>query len=308
MNKTRQTPQTAEQPLWQTIVAKLQSKLEPGLYIVATPIGHLSDITLRALNALSLCDVIYCEDTRVTKKLLAAYNIRKTMHAYHDHNAARRRPQILKRLQAGQAVCLVSDAGTPLISDPGYRLVKDAIEHGQTVTSLPGACAPIVALTLSGLPTDRFCFAGFLPTKSGARKRVAADLAAFSGTLIFFESSRRLARSLGDLCEILGPRPAVIARELTKRFEQLSRGPLDQLAAAVAEAGPPKGEVVILVGPAENRDGAADDAEPRARAALVDALKTLSTKDAAAQVARRIGLPRKQVYDMALALKDRRSP
>lgn len=308
MNKTHQTPQTAEQPLWQTIVAKLQSKLEPGLYIVATPIGHLSDITLRALNALRLCDVIYCEDTRVTKKLLAAYNIRQPMYAYHDHNAARRRPQILKRLQAGEAVCLVSDAGTPLISDPGYKLVNYLIDHGQTVTSLPGACAPIVALTLSGLPTDRFCFAGFLPTKSGARKRVAADLADFSGTVIFFESPRRLARSLGDLFDVLGPRPAVIARELTKRFEELRRGPLDQLAAATAAAGPPKGEVVILVGPAEDRDGPADDAEQRAHEALVEALKTLSTKDAAAQVSQRTGLPRKQVYDMALALKDRRGP
>ena len=308
MNKTRQTPQTAEQPLWQPIAAKLQSKLEPGLYITATPIGHLGDITLRALNALSLCDVIYCEDTRVTKKLLAAYNIRKTMHAYHDHNAARVRPQILKRLHAGQAVCLVSDAGTPLISDPGYKLVNDAIDQGQKVTSLPGACAPLVALTLSGLPTDRFCFAGFLPTKPGARKRAAEDLAAFSGTVILFESPRRLARTLGDLADVFGPRPAVIARELTKRFEELRRGPLNELAVALDEAGPPKGEVIILVGPAEEGDAAADDAEERAGVALVAALKTMSTKDAAAEVSRLTGLPRRQVYDMALALKDRRIP
>ncbi len=303
ISQSNESPQTADQPLWQPIATRLQSKLEPGLYITATPIGNLRDVTLRVLDALSLCDAIYCEDTRVTKKLLAAYGIRKTLHAYYDHNAARIRPRILKRLQAGEAICLVSDAGTPLISDPGYKLVSQALDQGCMVTSLPGACGPIVALTVSGLPSDCFCFAGFLPGKSAARKRHAERFADFAGTVIWFESPRRLARALADLYAVLGPRQAVIARELTKRFEEVRRGTLEDLAREFDQSDAPKGEVVVLIGPAEGGGAEEDKREEQARAALVKALGTLSTKDAVAEVTVRTGLPRKRVYDLALALK-----
>lgn len=277
--------------------------LSPGLYITATPIGHAGDLTFRAHAALSACDLLLCEDTRVTAKLLNHYGIRKKLTPYHDHNAARMRPRVLARLAEAASVVLVSDAGMPLISDPGYRLVREAIEAGHEVTVLPGASAPLAALTLSGLPPDRFLFAGFLPPKSAARRKALEELRPVRATLVFFETGPRLAESLGDMAAVLGPRPAAVARELTKLHEEIRREPLDALAAHYASAGPPRGEIVVVVGPPE--------AQPRAdpavwRAALTEALERVSVRDAAAEVAAEFGLPRREVYREAVALAKER--
>ena len=218
-------------------------KPSAGLYLVATPIGNTGDITVRALELLKSCDAIACEDTRVTAKLLTRFGIRTPMLPYHEHNAAQMRPQLLARLAAGQVLALVSDAGTPLISDPGYKLVRACIEAGVAVTALPGANALLTALQLSGLPSDRFLFCGFLPNKTAARRAAIAELAAVPATLVMYESAQRLAGLLADLAEELGPRPAAMARELTKLFEEVRRGSLPELAAHYAAAGPPKGEV-----------------------------------------------------------------
>ncbi len=275
----------------------------PGtLVIVATPIGNLGDMTRRAADSLADAAVIACEDTRVTAKLLAAYGIRTPMLAYHEHNAARVRPQLIERLKQGQIVALVSDAGTPLISDPGYKLVEAAIAEDIPVTAAPGASALLTALVLSGLPSDRFLFAGFLPPKSPARRAEIRTLAAVPATLIFYEGPQRVARALEDLAAMLGPRPAAVARELTKRFEEVRRGPLDILAAHYAAAPQPKGEIVILVGPpgasvAETSDSDID-------AALAIALTGYSVREAAALVAAETGLPRRAVYARALKLRD----
>lgn len=278
------------------------SKPSPGLYIVATPIGNLRDITLRALDVLRAADLIACEDTRVTARLLAAHGLRTPTTAYHDHNAARVRPGLLRRLAAGETVALVSDAGTPLVSDPGYRLVREAIDAGIPVTAIPGASALLGALAVAGLPTDRFLFAGFLPTRDAARRKALEELAGVRATLVFFESPQRLARSLQAMADVLGPRDATVARELTKRFEETRRGALEELARHYAEAGPPKGEVVVVVGPPGAETPAHDDAEVDAM--LRAALATGSVKDAAAAVAARTGRPRKALYRRALALRD----
>lgn len=272
----------------------------PGLYLVATPIGNARDITLRALDLLASVDLVACEDTRMTARLLGLHGITATLTAYHDHNAARARPALLARLMDGASVALVSDAGTPLISDPGYRLVHDAREAGIAVTTAPGPSAPVAALTISGLPTDRFYFAGFLPPKRAARRRALEKLAGVDATLLVFESARRLAAALADMADILGPRPAVVTREITKMFEEARRGTLDVLADHYGEAGPPKGEIVIVIGPPDANAGALDD--DAVDALLKAALAGHSLRDAAAQVAADTGLPRRRLYSRALEL------
>jgi 16S rRNA (cytidine1402-2'-O)-methyltransferase len=276
----------------------------PGLYVVVTPIGNADDVTLRALATLRQADVIACEDTRVTAKLLARHGIRRPLLPYHDHNAERARPLLLARLRQGEVVALVSDAGTPLISDPGLKLVQEAVDEGLPVTTLPGPSATLAALVLSGLPSDRFLFAGFLPAKPAERRRELAELAGVPASLVFFESAQRLAAALGDMVAVLGSRRAAVARELTKRFEEVRRAPLDALAAHYAAEGPPRGEVVVVVAPAEASLPAlsADALDEQLAAALARA----SVKDASAAVAAATGLPRRRVYARALALAGRR--
>ncbi|HLJ71832.1 MAG TPA: 16S rRNA (cytidine(1402)-2'-O)-methyltransferase [Roseiarcus sp.] len=273
--------------------------IAPGLHVVATPIGNLRDITLRALSTLAAADAVVAEDTRVTRTLLAHYGIATPLVAYHEHNAAVVRPHLLARLAGGAALALVSDAGTPLVSDPGYRLVAEALEASIPVTSVPGPSAVLAALVVAGLPTDRFYFEGFLPPKSAARRARIVELAAIPSTLVFFESPRRLADTLADLAVELGPRSAVVARELTKLYETTRRGPLDRLAAEFAGEAPPKGEIVVLVGPPE---GAPPVAEEEIDKRLAAALESLSVKDAAAAVSAETGAPRRKVYARALAL------
>lgn len=274
--------------------------LAPGLYVVATPIGNLRDITLRALDVLNGCDLLLAEDTRVTGKLLAAYSLSKTMLRYDEHAAERARPKIMAALAAGQRVALVSDAGTPLVSDPGYRLVREVVAAGHTVVPIPGPSAALAALTLAGLPTDRFLFAGFAPPKGGARRTFFAEFAAVQATLIFFESGPRLQASLTDMAAVFGgDREAAVTRELTKLYETAVRGTLDQLAADPALDGP-KGEIVVLVGPGEVKAATEDDAD----AALAEALTRLPPGEAASEVAKALGLNRRDLYRRALALKD----
>jgi len=275
-----------------------QAPLAPGLYIVATPIGNLRDITLRALDVLSQADIVLAEDTRVTGKLLNAYRLKKQMVRYDEHAAASARPRVLEALEAGQRVALVSDAGTPLVSDPGYRLVREAVAQGSDVFPIPGASAPLAALTLAGLPTDRFLFAGFPPPKSAARKTFLTELVPVRATLIFFEGGSRLAASLADMAEVFGPREAAVARELTKLHETCIRGTLPQLAAD-PRLDDPKGEIVVLVGPGEQGVATAADAD----AALAEALTRLAPGEAASEVAKALGLNRRDLYRRALELK-----
>ena len=292
------TPRSPKKSGAKVIALDDQSKLEPGLYITATPIGNLRDISLRALDALSAADLILCEDARVTRKLLNAYGLSTRLEPYHDHNAAKVRPKILRQLRSGAAICLVSDAGTPLVSDPGFRLVEACLAEDIMVTSLPGASASITALTLAGLPSDRFVFLGFLPNKQSARQDLLDQVKNLPCTLILFESPKRVVKTLGELQDHFGSRPAALARELTKKFEHVRRGDLAELAAYYAEAGPPKGEVVILVGPGRATSASQSEVE----AALAVALSSLSTKDAVAQVAAQMAWPRRKVYELALAL------
>jgi len=277
--------------------------LAPGLYLVATPIGNARDITLRALDVLAAADVLAAEDTRNTRRLLAIHGLRRPpggrLVPYHDHNGAAQRPRLLAALAVGRSVALVSDAGTPLVADPGYRLVAEAIAAGHPVTAVPGASSALAALAVAGLPTDRFLFAGFLPPRSPARRRALGELAAVPATLVFYESPRRLAASLADMAAALGAdRPGAVCRELTKRFEETRRGILAELAAVYAAGPEPRGEVVVLAGPprAEPASGEALDA------ALAAALSGRSVRDAAEAVAAELGLPRRQVYARALAL------
>ena len=273
--------------------------IAPGLHIVATPIGNLGDITLRALAVLAAADAVLAEDTRVSRVLLDHYAIGTPLLPYHEHNAAAMRPQILARFGRGEALALVSDAGTPLISDPGYKLVIDTVAAGHAVTAAPGASAVMTGLVLAGLPTDRFFFEGFLPSRRGARRGRIAEIAAIPGTLVLFESARRLPEALADLAAVMGPRAAVVARELTKRFETVRRGTLVELASLYGTEGPPKGEVVVLVSPpGEAAPASAVDVE----AELATALTTMSLKDAATVVAAGTGLPRREIYARALAL------
>jgi 16S rRNA (cytidine1402-2'-O)-methyltransferase len=275
----------------------MDEKLEPGLYIVATPIGNLSDLAPRAASILARADLIAVEDSRVTARLLNHLGVKRPMTPYHDHNADRVRPELIAAMR-DKAVALVSDAGTPLISDPGYKLVRDARAAGLRVTTLPGPCAAIAALTLAGLPTDRFAFLGFLPAKTGARRTAIAEAARFGGTLIFYESGPRLGAALAALHEGLGEREAAVAREISKMFEQCVTGTLGELAARYAEA-PPKGEIVIVVGPPA---AGAPTSEASLDAALREALRDDSPSRAAAAVAAALGLPRRDVYARAIAL------
>jgi 16S rRNA (cytidine1402-2'-O)-methyltransferase len=272
--------------------------IAPGLHVVATPIGNLRDITLRALATLAAADAVIAEDTRVSHNLLAHYGITSPLIAYHEHNAAAVRPHILARLAEGAALALISDAGTPLVSDPGYKLVAEALEAGVAVTSVPGPSAVLAALVVAGLPTDRFFFEGFLPPKSAARRARINELALVPATLVFFESPRRLAETLTDLGAELGDRPAAVARELTKLYETTRRGTLSELAEHFAREGPPKGEIVVLVGPPAAGDPVAEEELDRL---LRRALENLSVKDAGA-VSAQTGAPRRQVYARALAL------
>ena len=272
--------------------------LAPGLYLVATPIGNLRDITLRALDVLAAADVILAEDTRVTGKLLAAYGLKGRLERYDEHAAERTRPKALAALAAGARVALASDAGTPLISDPGYRLVRAAAAQGTPVFAIPGASAALAGLTVSGLPTDRFLFAGFPPPKRAARRAAFEDLQGAKATLVFFEGGSRLAASLADMAAVFGPREAAVARELTKLHETTVRGRLDVLAAD-PRFETPKGELVVLVGPGAEWTATADEAD----AALAEALKTAGPSEAAAAVAKALGLPRRDLYQRALAMK-----
>lgn len=276
--------------------------LPAGLYVVATPIGNLRDMTLRAIDTLRSVALIACEDTRVTKTLLVHHGIHTPTFSYHDHNTERAGAKIAAEIASGKAVALVSDAGTPLLSDPGFVLVRDLVAAGHTVTPIPGASALTTALMGAGLATDRVLFAGFLPPKSSARRTELSELAGIAATLVFYESPRRLSESLTDMAELLGEdRACTVARELTKRFEEWRRGTLQELAAHYAQADTPKGEVVLVVAPPEKGRSAWDDAA--LEMALREALPQMSVKDAATLVAARSGMPKKEVYARALALK-----
>lgn len=273
--------------------------LPSGLYIVATPIGNLRDITQRALDVLAAADLVACEDTRVTGKLCEAYGLRKKMISYNDHNAARQRGPVIEAIAAGRAVALVSDAGMPLISDPGYKLVRDCLDLGLPVTSVPGASAALAALQLSGLPSDRFSFIGFLPAKSAARKAVLREWAGVRTTLVMFETGPRLLASLEDMGDVLGGRPLAVVREITKRFEEIRRGSAAELLS-LYDGQPPKGEIVVVAGPPAEGEGDIDaDGLDRQ---LLAALGTMSVKDAAAFVAAATGQPKRVVYERALFL------
>lgn len=288
---------------WQSEPAPEDAPLTPGLYVVATPIGNLGDVTLRALAVLRGADLLACEDTRVTSRLLARHGIRKTMTPYHDANADQARPRLLAQLRDGARIALVSDAGTPLISDPGYKLVREAVAAGVAVVPIPGPSSVLAALMVAGLPTDRFFFVGFLPSRHGQRVRALEEVRGVPATLVVLESTHRLAESLADMAAALGPREAVVARELTKRFEETVRGPLDVLAARYAAAGDPKGEVVVVIAPPSGEAEVVDDATVDAM--LAAELVTLRAADAAALVAQRTGRPRREVYARALALRRR---
>jgi 16S rRNA (cytidine1402-2'-O)-methyltransferase len=276
-----------------------QSLLSPGLYLTATPIGHSRDISLRALDILRDCDAIAAEDTRVSSKLLSIHGISKPLTAYNDHNAARERPKLLAKLAKGARIALVSDAGTPLVSDPGYKLVREALAEGIAVHVVPGASAALAALSLAGLPTDRFLFAGFLPPKSAARQTALAELRDVRATLILFESPHRLAESLRDMAAVLGPREAAVARELTKLHEECRRGTLPSLAVAYESEALPKGEITIVIAPP--LEVAPDMA--KADALLEKALAFMPVRAATDLIAEATGLPRHALYDRALAMK-----
>jgi 16S rRNA (cytidine1402-2'-O)-methyltransferase len=281
----------------QTIAAP---PLAPGLHLVATPIGNLRDVSLRALEVLAAADVIACEDTRVTRKLLAHYGIAAPLTPYHDHNAATALPKLVARLGEGARVALVSDAGTPLISDPGYRLVRAAQAQGHPVTAVPGASAVLAALGVAGLPTDRFFFEGFLPAKEAARRTRIAALARIPATLVLFETGPRLAASLADLAAGLGEREAAVCRELTKLHEEVRRGTLGELARVYRDLPDPRGEIVIVTAPPADEEAAgAEEVDGMLR----HALERLSVKDAVDEVAGLSGQPRRDVYRRALALK-----
>ena len=271
--------------------------LTPGLYLVATPIGNLGDITMRAVDVLCRCDGVACEDTRVTGKLLKHLGISKPLWRYDDHSEHRDRSRLVESMR-DRAVALVSDAGTPMISDPGYRLVNDCRLEGISVTSIPGACAAVVGLTLSGLPNDRFLFAGFLPAKDKARCEVLEELGAIDATLVFYETGPRLLKSLAALREVMPEREIAVARELTKLHEECRRGLGDGLIAYY-EANPPKGEIVLLVGPPEEQVASNRDAE----AMLREAMETMKPSQAAGHVAKATGLDRKTLYARAMELK-----
>jgi 16S rRNA (cytidine1402-2'-O)-methyltransferase len=288
----------------ETLSDLLARPLGPGLYLVATPIGNLGDISLRALSVLARAELIAAEDTRHSKKLLSHFGISGEVSPYHEHNAERERPKLLARVRAGSSVALISDAGTPLVSDPGYKLVREALEQGLMVTSIPGPSAALAALTNAGLPTDTFLFAGFLPPKSGPRRTRLAELKAVPATLILFETGPRLAKSLADMADVLGSREAAIARELTKLHETVTRGPLDALAGDVARTETLKGECVVVIAPPIAAETQVSDA--RIVAALTGALETQSFRDAVRGVTEALGVKRARVYELGLDLTRKR--
>ena len=275
--------------------------LAPGLYLVATPIGNLADISLRALAVLARAELIAAEDTRHSKKLLSHFGLRGEMTPYHEHNAERERPRLIARLRAGQSVALISDAGTPLISDPGYKLVREALDAGIIVTSIPGASAALAALTSVGLPTDTFLFAGFLPPKSGPRRSRLEQLKSAPATLLFFETGPRLGKSLADMAGVLGPREAAVAKELTKLHESVTRGRLDRLAGEFSDAESLKGEFVVVVAPPA--DDATEPSDEMILEQLEKALKLDSFRDAVRSVAEVLNVGRARVYELGLKLK-----
>ncbi len=278
------------------------ASLKSGLYIVATPIGNLADITLRALATLSAADVILCEDTRVSARLMQRYDIRTTLKPYHDHNAAKQRPAILAMLEKGRSVALISDAGTPLVSDPGYRLVNACRDNDIPVDVVPGASAPLAALTLSGLPSDQFRFCGFLPPRQRARQRLLENMHGTDATLIFFESPHRLANALRDIAQAMPGREVAVCRELTKLHQEAVRGPVEDALSRLSRRPSIKGEITLLIAPATQDERPADDAA--VTEALRDALRDLPAAKAAGQVAKRFGLKKADVYALALSLKD----
>jgi 16S rRNA (cytidine1402-2'-O)-methyltransferase len=275
----------------------MDQPLSPGLYIVATPIGNLGDITARAAETLRSVDYILAEDKRVTAKLLAHLGVKAPMTAYHDHSDEALRGRILEDLRH-KSVALVSDAGTPLISDPGYKLVRAARKAGLAIHTLPGPSAAIAALTLAGLPTDRFLFLGFLPAKAKARSDAIAEVANVRASLVLYEGGSRLGESLAALAQMLGPRDAAVVREITKFYEETVTGTLEELAERYAKA-PPKGEIVIVVAPPPEREEASEE---ELETAIREALTRLSPSRASAEVAERLGVPRKRAYSLALQL------
>jgi 16S rRNA (cytidine1402-2'-O)-methyltransferase len=290
--------QTSRVVIAPTLAKLLGQPLEPGLYLVATPIGNLADITLRALTVLSLADEIYCEDTRHSRTLLSHYGLTTKLSAYHEHNAATERPRILAKLDAGRRIAVISDAGTPLISDPGFKLVRNALGQGHRVISLPGPSAALAALTSSGLPSDCFLFAGFLPPRSGQRRTRLGELAAVPATLVFFEAPQRLAETLADMLAVLGDRPIAIARELTKLHEELRRGTLATLAAEIRDD-VIRGEIALVIGPPLAATATDDDI-----IAQLNLLRaTMSLRDASRAIAERLGIAKTRVYDIGVKLK-----
>ena len=289
----------ARQPVPQHLRGESGAPLTPGLYVVATPIGNLRDMTLRALDVLRGTDRVLAEDTRQTGKLLEAYDIKASLTPYHDHNTAARIPQVLGWLEAGETVALVSDAGTPLVSDPGFKLVREAASAGHEIFPLPGASAVLAGLVKSGLPSDRFLFAGFLPPKSAARMRELEALKSVPATLIFFETGPRIGACLSDMRQVLGPRDAVLTRELTKHYEEARRGDFAALIDSV-EADPPRGELVLVIGP-PGEETAWDEA--RVKSALQKIIPEEGVKRASAQIADISGWAKRDVYALALSLK-----
>jgi 16S rRNA (cytidine1402-2'-O)-methyltransferase len=281
-----------------------ESQLTPGLYVTATPIGNASDITLRALDVLAHCDAIIVEDTRVTSRLLAIHGIRRPLLSYNEHNAPRLRPKILKRLREGGCLALVSDAGTPLVSDPGHKLVREAVEAGGAVHAIPGPSAALAALSSAGLPTDRFFFTGFLPAKRGERRSALRELKGIPATLIFFEAPQRLSKTLVDMAEILGAREVAVMRELTKLYEEVRRGTLIELSKAYEEA-PPKGEITIIVSPALRPESDLEAQNPKIDRLLMQALDHMPIAAATTLVVDATGSRKRTVYTRALALKEK---
>ena len=281
----------------------VNTRLAPGLYLVATPIGNARDITLRSLDILANADVLAAEDTRSLKRLLEIHGIAlngRPVLAYHDHNGGKMRPRIMADLSEGKSVAYASEAGTPMISDPGFDLLRGAIEEGHPATAAPGAAAVIMALTVAGLPTDRFLFAGFLPNASGARKKTLTELAGVPATLAFYESPKRIAGMLGDAAEVLGgDRKAVVCRELTKKFEEARRGTLSELASYYGE-NTAKGEIVVLI----DRGHSENISESDVTTALEEALKTMSVRDASDFVAKMLGQPRRPIYQQAMKMRN----
>ncbi len=274
--------------------------LVAGLHLVATPLGNLADVSLRSLAVLAAADIVLCEDTRITSRLMQHYSIATRLKPYHDHNAASIRPMVLKRLAAGDAVALVSDAGMPMVSDPGYKLVRDCIAHGIAVDVAPGPTAPVAALALSGLPSDRFLFAGFLPAKSGARSRQLRELSTIPATLLLFESAARIASSLKDIADCMGDRPMAVAREMTKLHQEVLRGSARDIIEQLSVRPPLKGEITLVISPpGEAQEISQEDVSSR----LSELLRDYPASKAASILAKETGRPRAGLYDLAVSMK-----